>query len=334
MDAISGDDPFIMMADGRAWLYSPSGLLDGPMPTHYEPLESPVDNLLYPKVGANPAALRWDRDENPLDPAARPALPAHRLDLPAHGAPHRRPDEPQPAVAGRAAARDVRRDRPGARGRARDRGRRVDGDRDRARRDRGAREGDAPRAAAADRRPHDPPDLPAVALGHFTTNSQGVTGDTANDLVALSGDPNVSIEDKTFAARCAPGRRERGVDGAPRGRGTGRSLGVMTEIAIHKRDAQRMGFFTDTTTCIGCKACEVACKQWNDLPADGSESARAAPTTTPARSARRRGATCASSRPRRPATCPTSRPLARTRRRRRGRRRLSLVDAAATGRRR
>jgi formate dehydrogenase iron-sulfur subunit len=42
-----------------------------------------------------------------------------------------------------------------------------------------------------------------------------------------------------------------------------------TEIAIHKREpAGRMGFFTDTTTCIGCKACEVACKQWNDLPAD------------------------------------------------------------------
>jgi len=33
----------------------------------------------------------------------------------------------------------------------------------------------------------------------------------------------------------------------------------------------RMGFFTDTSVCIGCKACEVACKQWNDLPADGSE---------------------------------------------------------------
>jgi formate dehydrogenase iron-sulfur subunit len=32
----------------------------------------------------------------------------------------------------------------------------------------------------------------------------------------------------------------------------------------------KMGFFTDTTVCIGCKACEVACKQWNDLPADGS----------------------------------------------------------------
>ena len=32
---------------------------------------------------------------------------------------------------------------------------------------------------------------------------------------------------------------------------------------------KRKGFFTDTTICIGCKACEVACKQWNQLPDDG-----------------------------------------------------------------
>src|SRR6478609_2883268 len=32
-----------------------------------------------------------------------------------------------------------------------------------------------------------------------------------------------------------------------------------------------MGFFTDSTLCIGCKACEVACKQWNGLPADNVE---------------------------------------------------------------
>ncbi len=32
---------------------------------------------------------------------------------------------------------------------------------------------------------------------------------------------------------------------------------------------QQMGFFTDTSVCIGCKACEVACKQWNQLPSDG-----------------------------------------------------------------
>ena len=31
----------------------------------------------------------------------------------------------------------------------------------------------------------------------------------------------------------------------------------------------RMGFFTDTSVCIGCKACEVACKEWNGVPEDG-----------------------------------------------------------------
>jgi formate dehydrogenase iron-sulfur subunit len=31
----------------------------------------------------------------------------------------------------------------------------------------------------------------------------------------------------------------------------------------------RMGFFTDTSVCIGCKACEVACKEWNAVPDDG-----------------------------------------------------------------
>ncbi|HEY8471142.1 MAG TPA: 4Fe-4S dicluster domain-containing protein [Natronosporangium sp.] len=31
----------------------------------------------------------------------------------------------------------------------------------------------------------------------------------------------------------------------------------------------RVGFFTDTSVCIGCKACEVACKEWNNVPADG-----------------------------------------------------------------
>jgi formate dehydrogenase iron-sulfur subunit len=43
-----------------------------------------------------------------------------------------------------------------------------------------------------------------------------------------------------------------------------------TEVSI-RRERERMGFFTDTTVCIGCKACEVACKQWNDLPSDGAE---------------------------------------------------------------
>jgi formate dehydrogenase iron-sulfur subunit len=43
------------------------------------------------------------------------------------------------------------------------------------------------------------------------------------------------------------------------------------EVAIRRQGVERLGFFTDTTVCIGCKACEVACKQWNDLPSDGGE---------------------------------------------------------------
>jgi formate dehydrogenase major subunit len=75
MDAISGDDPFIMMADGRGWIYSPSGLLDGPLPTHYEPLESPVQNFLYPDLDTSPAAIRWRRPENPVHPTGDPRFP-------------------------------------------------------------------------------------------------------------------------------------------------------------------------------------------------------------------------------------------------------------------
>jgi formate dehydrogenase iron-sulfur subunit len=39
--------------------------------------------------------------------------------------------------------------------------------------------------------------------------------------------------------------------------------------AGHTDHPPRMGFFTDTSLCIGCKACEVACKEWNEIPEDG-----------------------------------------------------------------
>ncbi len=45
--ALSGTDAFVMQADGKAWLFVPAGLTDGPLPTHYEPQDSPVPNLLY-----------------------------------------------------------------------------------------------------------------------------------------------------------------------------------------------------------------------------------------------------------------------------------------------
>jgi formate dehydrogenase major subunit len=67
-DALSGIDPFIMQSDGKAWLYVPAGLTDGPLPTHYEPEESPFDNSLYSQR-ANPAREEYPRQDNMYNPA-------------------------------------------------------------------------------------------------------------------------------------------------------------------------------------------------------------------------------------------------------------------------
>ena len=40
-------------------------------------------------------------------------------------------------------------------------------------------------------------------------------------------------------------------------------------LSGHADHPPRMGFFSDTSVCIGCKACEVACKEWNNVPEDG-----------------------------------------------------------------
>ncbi len=66
---LAGDDPFIMQADGKGWLYAPSGLLDGPMPAHYEPHESPVRNALYHQQ-ANPTRQVFKREDNLSNPSA------------------------------------------------------------------------------------------------------------------------------------------------------------------------------------------------------------------------------------------------------------------------
>jgi formate dehydrogenase major subunit len=65
---LRGDEPFIMQADGRGWLFAPSGLADGPLPAHYEPHESPFDNLLYGQR-ANPARQRFERGDNAYHPS-------------------------------------------------------------------------------------------------------------------------------------------------------------------------------------------------------------------------------------------------------------------------
>ncbi len=73
-DAHPGDAPFILHDDGLGWLFVPEGLKDGPLPTHYEPLESPFDNALYGQR-ENPAANRFERPDNPLAPPRDPRFP-------------------------------------------------------------------------------------------------------------------------------------------------------------------------------------------------------------------------------------------------------------------
>jgi formate dehydrogenase major subunit len=69
-DAVGGADPFVMQTDGKGWLYVPSGLTDGPLPTHYEPQESPFDNPLYGQQW-NPARQVVRRKENLANPSRR-----------------------------------------------------------------------------------------------------------------------------------------------------------------------------------------------------------------------------------------------------------------------
>ena len=74
MDALPGTAPFIMRADGLGWLFAPAGLVDGPLPTHYEPVESPVHNPLY-KQQTSPVYKYWKDSGNPLAQVGDPKFP-------------------------------------------------------------------------------------------------------------------------------------------------------------------------------------------------------------------------------------------------------------------
>ena len=68
--ALRGDEPFIMQPDGKGWLYAPTGLVDGPLPVHYEPHEAPVRNDLHPRVQSSPTRQIFERDDNRSNPTA------------------------------------------------------------------------------------------------------------------------------------------------------------------------------------------------------------------------------------------------------------------------
>lgn len=206
-DALPGDRPFIMHPDGVGWLYVPSGLKDGPLPTHYEPLEAPVVNPLYPEHPSNPAALARERDDNRYavspDPRFPHVLTTYRL-TEHHTAggmsrtlPHLSELQPEPFCEISPELAEEIGARPGGwvtittpRGIV-----------------------EARALVTARMRPLrlDGKVVHQVGLPYHWGWRGRVRGDVPNDLVALSEEPNVRImETKALACHVAAGRRPRG----------------------------------------------------------------------------------------------------------------------------
>ncbi len=207
--AIAGDHPFVMQADGRSWLYVPQGLEDGPLPTHYEPQESPFANPLYGQR-ANPARQESDGlAEDPYNPPGPDVYPyvvtTYRLTEhhTAGGMTRSVPylAELQPAMFCEVhpeLAREVGLEHGGWATIYT------------------ARAAIEARVLVTDR-------MTPVRVGGRVTHQVGlpyhwgkrglVTGDSANDLAHMALDPNVHIQEaKAFTCGIRPGRRPRGAD--------------------------------------------------------------------------------------------------------------------------
>ena len=213
VDTISGVDPFVMQGDGKGWLYAPNGLLDGPLPTHYEPHESLIENPLYAQQ-ANPARVQWRRRDNPYhrahdDPRFPHVITTYRLtEHHTAGAMSRwlswlselQPEmfcEVSPELAAEAGL--------------------ANGDWATVTTLRGEIEA----RVLVTRR------LGPLTVGGRTVHQIGlpyhwgsrglVTGDTANELISFVADPNVSIqESKALTGAIRPGRRRRRGDAGAR----------------------------------------------------------------------------------------------------------------------
>ena len=208
--AISGTDPFIMQGDGKGWLFAPTGLVDGPLPTHYEPHESPIANPLYGQQ-SNPARKQIRRRGNRPNPTAgQPGADVFPYVVTTYRLTEHHTAggmsrflaylaELQPAP-----ICEVGPELAAARGL-------VNGDWATVVTARSAIEA---RVLVTER-------MPALSLGGRRIHQVGlpyhwgtkglVTGDSANDLLGLALDPNVVIqESKAGTCDVRPGRRPRG----------------------------------------------------------------------------------------------------------------------------
>jgi formate dehydrogenase major subunit len=206
-DAIGGQDPFIMQTDGKGWLFASVGLADGPMPTHYEPPESPLHNPLYAQQN-NPTRRSLAHASNAINPSYTEVFPYvfttyrltehHTAGGMSRTLPYLTELQPEPfcEVSPRLAA------------------------------ERGlehlgwativtARTAIEARVLVTDR-------LRSLRLGDRVVEQVGlpyhwgpnglVPGDSPNDLVNVTMDPNVYIQDKVGTCDIRPGRRPRGRD--------------------------------------------------------------------------------------------------------------------------
>jgi formate dehydrogenase major subunit len=205
-DTIAGIDPFMMQGDGKGWLFAPNGLLDGPLPAHYEPQESVVENLLYGQQ-SNPARMEFTRKDNPHhrpfeDPRFPYVVTTYRLTEHHTAGGMSRwlswLSELQPAMFCEVSSEL-----------ARERGL-INGGWATITTSRGEIEA---RVLVTDRmRPLRTKGrvIHQIGLPYHWGGKGLVTGDAANELISFVGDPNVSIqESKALTAGIAPGRRSR-----------------------------------------------------------------------------------------------------------------------------
>jgi len=206
IDTISGDDAFLLQPDGKGWLFAPTGLQDGPLPTHYEPVESVIENPLY-RQQCNPVRLEYPRADNKMarpysDPRFPYIITTYRLteqhtsgamsrwlswlaelqpemfcEISPELAQERRLQNGDWAVVSTARGEIETRVLVTARMRPIKLGRRV---------------------------------FHQIGMPYHWGNRGLVTGDSANELIAFSADPNVSIqESKALTGDIRPGRRDR-----------------------------------------------------------------------------------------------------------------------------
>jgi formate dehydrogenase major subunit len=201
-----GDAPFILHEDGLGWLYVPKGLQDGPMPTHYEPIESPVDNALY-KRDTNPALLWFTREQNRFAPPGDEHFPyvltTYRLTEHHTGGgmsrflPHLA--ELQPAMFAELSPELA--DSLGIK----------NGDEICLTTMRGAIQANALVTRRLQPLQLNGKRVHQVAIPFHFGNAGPVRGDAANDLMAISGEPNVTImETKALLCNIVPGKMPRG----------------------------------------------------------------------------------------------------------------------------